>query len=454
MATILDRTEALAVLRADVAARTGLSGALWSAAQSLYPRGEISAARKFDPWPFYAARAEGATIWDVDGNSYVDCCMCYGTLLLGHAPAPVVRAVQQQAANGLHYGAPHALEVAYARKLLACLPGMERVILANTGNEAVQKAVTLARAYTGRNRVAKFEGGFHGSNEYSYWSISCDETCMGPERRPSLVPQAAGMSRRAGDDMVLLPFEEDAMAALIEENADDLAAVLIEPVLGAGGGLPVPRDLVSRLRDVTRRTGVLLIFDEVITGFRVGLGGAQGWLGVTPDVALFGKAVGGGMPIGIVSTTADIVDRCLGLSPDLAVAGTFSGNAMSMAASSAFLDHVVARPSLYDELSAKGERLRSSFNAYAAERGMPFHMTGVGSMWQVHACGPPVERPRDLVREDPDLLAEFALRLRLQGVFVPAPLHISFLSTAHSDEDVEAVLTALTAAADGCCAEA
>jgi glutamate-1-semialdehyde 2,1-aminomutase len=451
MATMLDRTQTVAALRADVAARTGLSGQLWSAAHSLYPRGEISAARKFDPWPFYATRAEGAHIWDVDGNRYVDCCMCYGTLLLGHAPAPIVRAVRQQAADGLHFGAPHALEVAYARKLLACLPGMERIILANSGNEAVQKAVTLARAYTGRNKVAKFEGGFHGSNEYSYWSISCDESRMGCEERPVAVPQAAGMARRAGDDIVLLPFDEDAMVELIKENADDLAVVLLEPVLGAGGGLPVPRGLVARLREVTRDTGVLLLFDEVITGFRMALGGAQGWLGVTPDIALFGKAIGGGMPIGIVSSTARIVDRCLELDPDLAVAGTFSGNAMSMAASGAFLDLVMLHPGLYDELAARGDHLRVSFNSYAAERGMPFHMTGAGSMWQVHACAPPVERPRDLIREDPDLLLEFALRLRLQGVFVPAPLHISFLSTAHSDEDVEDVLAALRAAADGCC---
>jgi glutamate-1-semialdehyde 2,1-aminomutase len=328
---------------------------------------------------------------------------------------------------------------------------MERIILANTGNEAVQKAVTLARAYTGKNKVAKFEGGFHGSNEYSYWSISCDESRMGCEERPAAVPQAAGMPRRAGDDIVLLPFDDEAMVALIEENADDLAVVLLEPVLGAGGGLPVPEGLVARLREVTRESGVLLLFDEVITGFRMGLGGAQGWLGVTPDIALFGKAVGGGMPIGIVSSTAEIVDRCLELTPDLAVAGTFSGNAMSMAASDAFLDFVMLHAELYDELAARGDRLRSSFNSYSAERGLPFQMTGAGSMWQVHACGPPVERPRDLVREDPDLLLEFALRLRLQGVFVPAPLHISFLSTAHSDEDVETVLLALKAAADGCC---
>lgn len=446
--------DVLSALRAEVAGGTGVSGALWSESQSLYPRGEISAARKFDPWPFYAARAEGAYIWDVDGNRYIDCCMCYGTLLLGHAPAPVVRALQQQASNGLHYGAPHALEIPYARKLLMCLPGMERLILANSGNEAVQKAVTLARAYTGRNKVAKFEGGFHGSNEYSYWSISCDETCMGPLARPTPVPQAAGMPRSAAEDIVLLPFDDDAMAALVEETADDLAVVLLEPVLGAGGGLPVPPSLVARLREVTRRTGVLLLFDEIITGFRIGLGGAQTWLGVRPDMALFGKAVGGGMPLGIISSTAEIVDRCLGLDPDLAVAGTFSGNVMSMTASSAFLDHVMPRPRIYDELAAKGEYLKSSFNTYVADRDMPLYMTGVGSLWQVHACGPPVERPRDLVREDPALLLQFALRLRLQGVFVPAPLHISFLSTAHSDEDVDSVLAALKAAADGCCGEA
>jgi glutamate-1-semialdehyde 2,1-aminomutase len=448
-----DRQDVLTALRSAVAGGTSVSGALWSDAQSLYPRGEISAARKFDPWPFYAARAEGPCIWDVDGNRYIDCCMCYGTLLLGHAPAPVVRAIQRQASDGLHYGAPHALEIPYARKLLRCLPRMERVILANSGNEAVQKAITLARAYTGRNRVAKLEGGFHGSNEYSYWSISCDETCMGPEERPAAVAQAAGMPQRAGEDLVLLPFDEDAAVELIEENADDLAVVLLEPVLGAGGGLPVPREFVERLREVTRRTGVLLLFDEIITGFRMGLGGAQSWLGITPDIGLFGKAVGGGLPVGIIATTAEIVDRCLGLSPDLAVAGTFSGNVMSMTASNAFLDHVMARPRIYEELAEKGTYLKSSFNAYVGERDMPLYMTGEGSMWQVHACGPPVERPRDLVREDPSLLLEYALRLRLKGVFVPAPLHISFLSTAHSDEDVEAVLAALKVAADGCCGE-
>jgi len=442
--------DTLDVLRNEVARRTSVSGALWSDAQSLYPRGEISAARKFDPWPFYAARAKGSHIWDVDGNRYVDCCMCYGTLLLGHAPAPVVDALRQQAPAGLHYGAPHPLEIPYARKLLKCLPGMQRIILANSGNEAVQKAITLARAFTGRNRVAKLEGGFHGSNEYSYWSISCDESCMGSEKRPALVPQAAGMPRRAREDVLLLPFDADGAAELIEEHADDLAVVLLEPVLGAGGGLPVPESLLARLREVTRRTGTLLLFDEIITGFRMGLGGAQTWLGVTPDIGLFGKAVGGGLPIGIISSTAEIVDHCLDLSPDLAVAGTFSGNAMSMAASNALLDHVMLHSHIYEELAAKGDYLRSSFNAYVAERDWPLFMTGAGSMWQVHACAPPAECPRDLVREDPRLLAEFSMRLRLEGVFVPAPLHISFLSTAHSDEDVETVLGALKRTADGC----
>ena len=439
--TVHDRAERTAELKNQVRLRTPVSGDLFHRALEVYPNGEISAARGFDPYPFYVERAQGPYIWDVDGNRYIDCCMCYGVHLLGHRPPAVTEALKAQLERHTHWGAPHPAEIEFAEKFTQCVPCAEMCILCNTGNEAVHKAVSLARAYSGRDRVAKFEGGFHGSNEYSMWSVGLDPERMGPAERPNAVPQAAGMPSGAGESILILPFAHENAFRLIEEHAHELAVVMTEPVLGSGN-LAHDKGFLRELRDVTRKNDVLLLFDEIITGFRLALGGAQEYYGVVPDIGLFGKALAGATAIGAIGCRSEIVEKAIALDPPLSVAGTFSGNAMSIAAANAMLDYLMANPQIYDDLEKKGDYLRAGFNDFAQARGLPATMTGVGSMFQTILAEPPVSKPRDLLREDAQVVAEFALRLRLKGVFIPAPLHLALLSPAHSGEDVDEILKA------------
>jgi glutamate-1-semialdehyde 2,1-aminomutase len=424
------------------------SGDLFHRGVEVYPNGEISAARMFDPWPFYAVRGDGPYIWDSEGHKYIDCCMCYGVLLLGHRPPPIIQALERQLGRATHYGCPHPEEVEFGEKFVSCVPGADMLVLCNSGNEAIHKAVSIARAYTGKERVAKFEGGFHGSNEYSMWSVHLDPDRMGPANQPNPIPHAAGMTRAHRENLLLLPFGEESAFELIRRNAGELAVVMVEPAGGAGGGLTVGKEFLGRLREVTQESGVLLLFDEVITGFRLALGGGQEYFGVLPDLATFGKALGGGMAIGAIGVKRDILLRTLELDPPLSVAGSFSGNAMTLAAGNAFLDYVIANPQIYSELEEQGDYLRRRFNAYAREKGYPTTMIGMGSMWQIVMAPPPINKPRDLIKEDPEALKEFALRLRLAGIFIPAPLHLAFISPAHSDQDIEDVLQAAESCLD------
>ena len=375
----MERKAVIEELKAEVRRRTPKSAQLFERAKKIYPEGEISAARMFDPWPFYAVRAEGSQIWDLDGNQYIDCCMCYGVLLLGHRPKPILDALARGLEHPLHYGSPYPEEVEWGERFASCVPCAERVVLCNTGNEAVHKSITIARAYTGKDKVAKFEGGFHGSNEYSLWSVITIPQFMGPPERPNLVPMAPGMPASAQENMVLLPFGDDAAFDLIEEHASELAVVITEPVSGPGAITP-GAEYLAKLREVTRRNDVLLLFDEVITGFRLGLGGGQEYFGVTPDLALFGKSLGGGTPIGAIGCSQLIMDRVMDLEPPLLVSGTFSGNGLTLAASTALLDYLIEQnPQIYRELDQKGEYLRAGFRDFAQKKGIPATMTGVGS---------------------------------------------------------------------------
>jgi len=448
----MSRRRIIEEFKEEIRRRTPKSGALSKKAEAFLPNGDISSVRDFDPWPFYAQRADGGQVWDVDGNQYLDFCMGFGVLLLGHRPPPNVAAIQKQLESGpIYYGIPTPAELAFGERFIRCVPCAEQIMLCNTGNEAVHKSVALARAYTGKNKVAKFEGTFHGSNEYSLWSVRPNEDKMGPVDRPNPVPVQAGMERHAKDNMVLLPFGREAAFELIEENADDLAVVMLEPVLGVGGAIPFEPEYLKKLKDVTERCGVLLLFDEIITGFRLALGGGQELFGVTPDIGLFGKALGGGSPIGAVATRKEIFDEVFKLDPPILLTGTFSGNPVTLANSIAMMDYLTENnPKIYNDLSARGDYLRSSYNEFAKAKGIASTMTGVGSMWQVHMIEPPVTKPRDRIKEDMETVEEFNLRLRLDGIFVPEHSHIAFISPAHTDADMEELIRVLKTSLEGC----
>jgi len=439
----MSRLDIINELKDQIRRKTPKSGEILEKAKKVLPNGEISSVRGFDPWPFYAKRAEGAKVWDIDGNEYLDFCMGYGVLLLGHRPAPNVAAIQRHLETGpIHYGIPTEKELEFGEKFIPCVPCAEQVMLCNTGNEAVHKAVAIARAYTGKDKVAKFEGGFHGSNEYSLWSVMCFEESMGPVERPNPVPMQSGMPKSAEDNIVVLPFDHDAAIQIIEEQADELAVVMLEPATGPGT-IAFDPVFLQKLREVTQRCGVLLLFDEVITGFRLGLGGGQELFGVTPDIGLFGKSLGGGSPIGAVASRKEIFEKVMNLEPPVMATGTFSGNAITLNNSIAMIDHLKENnPFLYQDLAAKGDRLRDSFNDFAREKGIPACMTGIGSMWEVHMSESFVV-PRDRVKDNQEAVEEFNLRVRLEGIFVPEHSHIAFISTAHSEQDIDILIQVL-----------
>jgi glutamate-1-semialdehyde 2,1-aminomutase len=438
-------------LKESLLQRTPRSGAAWDKALQLLPQGLISGARMFDPYPFYAQRADGAFIWDIDGNRYIDCCMGYGALLLGHRHPAVIEALTAQLERGTLFGTPSELEVAFAEKFVRCAPCVEKLMVCNSGTEATMQAIRLARAFTGRQRIAKFEGGYHGWHDYALWnsfsSGAPDFAAMGPAERPNLVPDTAGIPPAVRDTMLVLPYEEAAFE-LIEEHSSELAAVIIEPVLG-GWSLPADRVFLEKLRKATREAGSLFIFDEVITGFRLALGGAQEIYGVVPDVATYGKAIGGGMPIGAVGASRAIMEAVTAGDDSIVVAGTFSGNPMSLAAGNAVLDYLIGSPQVYAELADKGDRLVEAVNGFAQAKGLPAAMTGMGSMVQLHLTAPPIDRPRDTMYQDYDALKDFQLLLCLNGVFVPR-VHIAFLSPVHSDEHLEQVINAHQVALEAC----
>ena len=447
----MSRQQTIEGLKDQIRQRTAKSGALLERAKKTLPNGEISSVRGFDPWPFYAQSADGVRVVDIDGNEYLDFCMAYGVLLCGHRPAHNVAAIRKHLETGpIHYGIPTPAEIEFSERFVQCVPCAEQVMVCNTGNEAVHKAVAMARAYTGKNKVAKFEGGFHGSNEYSLWSVVAVEELMGPEDRPNLVPMQSGLPRSAEESMVLLPFGHEGAFKLIEENADDLAVVMLEPALGPGT-LHFEPAYLEKLKEVTERCGVLLLFDEIITGFRLALGGGQQLFGVTPDIGLFGKCLGGGSPIGVVASRKEIFDKVLNLDPPVMLTGTFSGNAVTLQNSIALMDYLMENnPGVYDDLAAKGDRLRTEFNDFARAKGLPANMTGLGSMWQVHMTDKPVKKPRDRVGIDKDAEEEFNLRIRLQGIFVPEHSHIAFISTAHTDEDIDELVRVLQLSLEQC----
>jgi len=439
------REELLEALRE----RTPGSGKVWQDAQRVVPGGLLSGARYFKPYPFFTERGEGPYIWDMDENRYLDCCMAYGVLFLGHRPSAVVEALNDQLERGTVYGTPHGLEVAFAEKLIECIPCADQILLCNSGTEATMQAIRLMRAYTGRDKIAKFEGGYHGWHDYGAWSIDVVPDEMGPADRPNAVPNSAGIPEPIEDTLLMLPCEESAFD-LIEEHAAELAGVMIEPVFG-GGTIPMSKEFLEKLRDVTRRTGVFLMFDEVITGFRMALGGAQEVHGIMPDLATYGKIIGGGLPVGAVGFAKEFESTVTDNDFSVFVGGTFSGNPFTLAAGNALLGHLMDNPQIYDELNAKGDFLRSGFNEFAQAKGLPATMTGIASLFQTHIKHPPVEKPRDLIGQHEDALNDLQLFLRLNGVFIPF-LHLAFLSAAHSQQDVEEVLRIHQVSVEACLA--
>jgi glutamate-1-semialdehyde-2,1-aminomutase len=418
--------------------------------------------------PLYVREARGSRITDVDGNEYVDMIMGFGPHLLGHAARVVVDAVREAALSGVQFGLPHRGQEPLARLIVDSVLCANKVLFCTTGTEATMFAIRSLRAYTGRRKIAVFEGGYHGAHDYVLTAVNPDS----PRDEPTFSPRKSGIPAETQSTVMMLPYWNDAAFDIIRKHRDELAGVVIEPVQGAN----VQSDHVTwmrTLRDVCTQTDVPLLFDEIITGFRMGLGGAQATFDVIPDLATYGKVLGGGLPIGAVAGRADIMDTfskhapgTYPLSKEAFATGTFNSNPMTMAAGYAAISYLREHPEVYGHLHEQSGRLASTVNAFCDAEGIPAHINHNESILLIYFGRDRNGRTaRDLRRtqEEPgpsgqplSVAAEAFLAYLLEAGVIALTLHHIHLSAAHTAEDVDFIIEAMKSSflkvrADGLC---
>ncbi len=398
----------------------------------------------------FIAEAKGAHVVDVDGHDYVDITMAYGPLILGHSHPVVVEAIERACRNGTVYAMAHEHEVKLAELMVEAIPCAERIAFSNSGTEATLHAMRIARARTGRDLIAKFEGGYHGVHDYALVSGSIAQPA-GPAENPESVPDTPGIPAGTVEQVVTLSYGSRASLDKIRSLASELAAVIIEPVPSS-----YPVDLgeyLAELRQITRECGVLLIFDEVISGFRLGYGGAQAHFGVTPDIATYGKIMGGGLPVGAVTGSLDAMRPAVGtgdiiqdmVEGKLLLIGTFSGNPLTSCAGAAVLEYLRDHPEVYTHIDALAARIKAGVHEFCRAEGFDLRLIGLGSWFLPHFIDVEPKTSRDL-RDSSDYLKGSALGeyMRYHGVYA-SDLHISFVSAAHTDDDADRIVQAYKA---------
>ena len=417
---------------------------LFSEAKEVTPGGVHSPVRAFRAVggePFFVSSAQGARLRDVDGIEYVDYVGSWGPAILGHAHPEIVDAVREAAGRGISFGTPHPGEVELASKICELVPSVEKVRFCSSGTEATMSCVRLARGFTRKNKIIKFSGCYHGHSDALLVAAGSGPLTLGR-------PDSAGVTPGAVQDTLILPFHDrEALRICLEKYGEDLAGILLEPI-PANVGLILPEEgYLEFLREQASKVGALLIFDEVMTGFRLGLGGAQGMLGVRPDLTAFGKVIGGGMPVGAFGGRAEIMDQ---LAPDGPVyqAGTLSGHPLAMAAGIAQLK-VLERGGVYERLEKTGREIEKIVRKQLESSGLDYPWARVGSMFCLffHKNG---GRVRDLVEAqkcDRTAYAAFFHKMLEQGVyFPPSQFETCFLSAAHGEEELEITKNALQSA--------
>ena len=428
--------------------RTPKSLKLHLEAEKVMPGGVSHNQRYHAPYPLYFAKAKGSHIWDVDGNDYHDLWMAHYDAILGHAPAPIVTAVQEAMGAGLHVGLPMEQEIGLAQRVCKLVPSAEQVRFCSSGTEATMYAVRLARAFTGRNIILKIVGGWHGANTDLMVDVNLPEF-IGAEGK-GLLPGLAQYTRAVQYNDI------EGTARAIEAAGNDWAGIILEPAMGSGGFLPAQLGYLQFLREETRKRGAVLIFDEIITGFRLSLGGAQEYFGVTPDLTTLGKVLGGGMPVGAVAGKKEILEissakRNVPKREKVIIGGgTYSCNPLTMIAGTKTLDILQTRKNeIYPQLAEKNQRFCNGLEQAFDAVGLPVYVNRIGSLQEVHFLkekGLPIRNMADVVNNTYyDWRKELAARLRNHGVFI---FHGGALSTEHSESDIQSML-----AAYGRCAE-
>jgi glutamate-1-semialdehyde 2,1-aminomutase len=419
---------------------TPKSDALFDEAQKLIPGGVNSPVRAFKSvgrTPLFIAKASGAKLWDADGNTYIDYVGSWGPMILGHAHPRVIEAIRKTAGDGTSFGAPTALEVRMAELITEMVPSIEMVRMVNSGTEATMSAVRLARAFTGRDKIVKFEGCYHGHGDAFLIKAGSGAMTLS-------VPDSPGVPPGTASDTLTVEFNNlSAIRALFDAHKKSIAAVIIEPVVGNMGCVPPEQGFLHELRELCTEHGTVLIFDEVMTGFRVARGGAQELYGIHPDLTTLGKIIGGGLPVGAYGGRREIMQH-VAPAGTMYQAGTLSGNPLAMAAGVETLTMLKSDASFYQKLEEKGARLSRGVQRIADDLWFPLRQNRVGSMFTFFFCRQPVRNYASALNADREKFAAFFREMLSRGVyFPPSQFEAAFVSMAHSDEDIDKTVEAV-----------
>ncbi len=412
---------------------------LFDRAQKSIPGGVNSPVRAFRSvggTPLFMTHAAGAYMYDADGNKYIDYINSWGPMILGHAYAPVVKAIQEKALQSTSFGAPTELEVEMAELIISMVPNVDMVRMVSSGTEACMSALRLARGYTGRNKFIKFEGCYHGHADAFLVKAGSGVATFNIQTIPGVT---AGVSM----DTLTAPYNDlDAVQKLVDDNKGELAAIIIEPVAGNMGCIPPVPGFMEGLRAICDKEGIVLIFDEVMTGFRLAMGGAQQRLGIKADLVTYGKVIGGGMPVGAFGGRRDIMQHIAPLG-NVYQAGTLSGNPLAMIAGYTMLSALKEDPSIYKLLDDKTELLHTGLNDALSACGHPFVINRFGSMISVHFSDKPVSNFADAAAANNTLFNKFFHSMLDQGIYLPpSAFETWFLCAALSAEDIEKTIEA------------
>jgi len=415
---------------------------LFERAKAVIPGGVSSPVRAFKAvggTPLFVARAEGARFWDEDGRSFVDYIGSWGPMILGHAHPAVLEAIRDAASRGTSYGAPCALEVELAERVVRHVPSVEKVRFVSSGTEATMSALRVARGFTGRRKILKFDGCYHGHADSLLVAAGSGVATLG-------IPGSAGVPEGTVADTLVVAYNDvPAVERVVAAHASDLAAVIVEPACGNMGTVAPQPGYLEALREITRQNGTVLVFDEVMTGFRLALGGAQQLYGIRPDMTCLGKIVGGGLPAAAYGGRADIMATVAPEGP-VYQAGTLSGNPLAMAAGATLLD-LLARPGTYDTLEARSARLEEGLRRGARDAGATVRINRVGSMITVFFCAGPVTDYATAKASDTKRFGRFFHAMLERGIYLPpAQFEAAFVSLAHGEAEIDLTVTAATEA--------
>ena len=414
--------------------------AAWQKSQQFIPGGVNSPVRNFSKvggHPRFIARGEGAKIYDIDGNEYVDYVASWGPLVLGHAHPSVVEAINAAALNGTSFGAPTPLEAELAETIVNAVPSIEQVRLVNSGTEATMSAIRVARGYTGRDKILKIDGCYHGHVDYLLAKAGSGVATFG-------LSDSGGVPEDFARNTLTVPFNNpDAVRETVEANPNEIACLILEPIMGNMGIIP-PRDgYLNQLREITEEHGIVLIFDEVITGFRVAYGGAQSFYNVTPDMTCLGKIIGGGLPVGAYGGKQEIM-RCVAPEGDVYQAGTLSGNPLAVTAGITTLKKL-SEPGTYEQLENRAALLAEGLVAATEKHGIDAWHSRVGSMLMLYFTPETVTDADGARTADTERFREYFWGLLAQGVYVaPSQFEAGFVSLVHSEDDISKTIQAAT----------